>query len=51
MKSGVTNQDVSGQNEFTDWGVRLAHAFSDKFAIKATYSNIEGTDWEAADSR
>ena len=51
VKSGVTNQDVSGQNEFTDWGVRLAHAFSDKFAIKATYSNIEGTDWEAADSR
>ena len=32
-------------------GVRLAHAFSDKFAIKATYSNIEGTDWEAADIR
>ena len=51
VKSGVTNQDVSGQNEFTDWGVRLAHAFSDKFAIKATYSNIEGTDWEAADTR
>jgi len=51
VKSGVTSQDVSGQNEFTDWGVRLAHAFSDKFAIKATYSNIEGTDWEAADSR
>ena len=51
VKSGVTSQDVSGQNEFTDWGVRLAHAFSDKFAIKATYSNIEGTDWEAADKR
>ena len=51
VKSGVTSQDVSGQNEFTDWGVRLAHAFSDKFAIKATYSNIEGTDWEAADIR
>ena len=51
VKSGVTSQDVSGQNEFTDWGVRLAHAFSDKFAIKATYSNIEGTDWEAADTR
>lgn len=51
VKSGITSQDVSGQNEFTDWGVRLAHAFSDKFAIKATYSNIEGTDWEAADTR
>ena len=51
VKSGVTSQDVSGQNEFTDWGVRLAHAFSDKFAIKATYSKIEGTDWEAADTR
>ena len=51
VKSGVTNQGVSGQNEFTDWGVRFAHAFSDKFAIKATYSNIEGTDWEAADKR
>ena len=51
VKSGVTSQGVSGQNEFTDWGVRIAHAFSDKFAIKATYSNIEGTDWEAADTR
>jgi len=51
VKSGVTSQDVSGQNEFTDWGVRIAHAFSDKFAIKATFSNIEGTDWEAADTR
>lgn len=51
VKSGITSQDVSGQNEFTDLGVRLAHAFSDKFAIKATYSNIEGTDWEAADTR
>jgi len=51
VKSGVTSQDVSGQNEFTDWGVRIAHAFSDKFAIKATYSNIEGTDWEAGDMR
>ena len=51
VKSGVTSQDVSGQNEFTDWGVRIAHSFSDKFAIKATYSNIQGTDWEAADKR
>ena len=51
VKSGITSQDVSGQNEFTDWGVRIAHAFSDKFAIKATYSNIQGTDWEAADNR
>ena len=31
--------------------MRIAHAFSDKFAIKATFSNIEGTDWEAADTR
>ncbi len=51
VKSGITSQDVSGQNEFTDVGIRIAHAFSDKFAIKATYSNIEGTDWEAADTR
>jgi iron complex outermembrane receptor protein len=51
VKSGITSQDVSGQNEFTDVGIRIAHAFSDKFAIKATYSSIKGTDWEAADTR
>jgi outer membrane receptor protein involved in Fe transport len=50
-KSGYTEQDVAGQNDFYDWGIRMAHAFSDKFAVKATFSTIRGTDWAAADKR
>ena len=50
-KSGYTQQEVAGDNDFSDWGVRMAHAFSDKFAVKATFSAIRGTDWAAADTR
>lgn len=50
-KSGYTQQEVAGQNDFYDWGIRMAHAFNDKFAVKATFSTIRGTDWGAADKR
>ena len=32
-------------------GIRIAHAFSDKFAAKATLSYLKGTEWYAADYR
>ena len=47
--NGVTSQDVSGDNHYYDLGVRFAKAFTDKFAVKATISYVEGQDWGADD--
>lgn len=47
-KQGFTSQDAAGTNPFYDFGVRLAHKFSDKWAAKANFSYLEGTDWYAA---
>ena len=46
-KQGITSQDAAGTNPFYDLGVRLAHKFSDKFAAKANFSYLKGTDWYA----
>lgn len=51
VKGGVTSQEAAGVNEYVDLGVRLAHAFSEKFAAKATISYLEGTEWHATDNR
>ena len=51
VKSGVTSQEAAGNNEYIDMGIRIAHAFSDKFAAKATLSYLKGTEWYAADYR
>ncbi len=50
-KTGVTSQDAGGDNSFYDLGIRIAKAFSDKFAAKANISYISGTDWFATDTR
>ena len=50
-KSGVTSQDAAGDNAYYDIGFRIAHAFSDKFAAKATISYMDGTEWFATDYR
>ncbi len=47
IKSGMTSQDAAGDHVFYDFGVRVAHAFSDKFAAKANFSYLKGTDWYA----
>ena len=47
FKTGFTQQDAAGSNEYYDFGVRAAHAFSDKFAIKANFSFLQGEDWHA----
>lgn len=49
VKTGTTNQDEGGSNPFTDFGFRMAHVFSDKFAAKASFSMVEATDWHATD--
>jgi iron complex outermembrane recepter protein len=51
LKGGMTSQEAGGNNEFTDFNIRMAYAFSDKFAAKATLSVLQGTDWFATDYR
>ena len=46
-KSGLTSQEAAGNNMYYDFGVRAAHAFSDKFAAKVTFSFLQGEDWHA----
>ena len=50
LKSGLTVQEAAGDNKFYDVGIRIAHAFSEKFAVKATFSYLRGTDWYATDT-
>ena len=46
-KYGNTSQNAAGSNEFYDYGIRMAHAFSPHFAAKANFSFLSGTDWYA----
>ena len=47
MKTGLTSQDAAGDNTYYDFGIRAAHAFSDKLAVKANFSYMRGEDWHA----
>lgn len=47
IKQGVTSQEASGTNSYTDVGIRAAHKFSDKFAVKWNFGYLDGTDWAA----
>lgn len=49
IKSGVTSQDAAGTNNYVDTSIRMAYAFSDYFAAKATVSYLKGTEWYAVD--
>ncbi len=46
-KAGMTSQEAAGDNQYYDFGIRAAHAFSDKFAVKANFSYLRGEDWHA----
>lgn len=48
-KTGMTSSDNAGDNKYMDVGLRLAKAFSDKFAAKASISFLNGTEWYATD--
>jgi len=50
-KTGVTQQNAAGNNEFTDFGIRMATKLGDKWAVKATFSHKQGTEWAATDYR
>ena len=47
VKQGITSQESAGDNSYTDFGVRVAKKFSDKFAVKANLGYLKGTDWAA----
>lgn len=47
VKRGITSQEAAGDNAYTDFGIRLAHKFSDKFAAKVNFGYLKGTDWAA----
>ncbi|AUC85718.1 hypothetical protein CW731_10655 [Polaribacter sp. ALD11] len=50
-KQGLTSQAAAGDNNFYDVSIRMAHAFSNKLAAKATLSYLKGTEWFATDYR
>jgi len=47
IKRGITSQKAAGDNAYTDVGIRAAHKFSDKFAVKVNFGYLKGTDWAA----
>ncbi len=47
IKRGVTTQDAAGANPYTDFSIRMAHKFNDKFAAKVNFGYLKGTDWAA----
>jgi len=47
LKHGITSQEAAGDNEYTDFGIRMAHKFNDKFAAKVNFGYLKGTDWAA----
>ena len=48
-KTGYTVQGAAGTNEYSDYGVRIAKRFSDKLAMKANFTFMQGEDWHAND--
>ncbi|WP_372937952.1 TonB-dependent receptor [Seonamhaeicola sp.] len=46
-KQGITSQESAGDNSYTDFGIRMAHKFSNKFAAKVNFGYLKGTDWAA----
>ena len=50
-KYGITSQEAAGDNNFHDVNMRMAYAFSDKLAAKASFSYLKGTEWFATDTR
>jgi len=48
---GKTNQKLAGDNDYYDFGIRAAHAFSEVFAAKANFTYLRATEWVAGDER
>ncbi|MEO7976161.1 carboxypeptidase-like regulatory domain-containing protein [Flavobacterium sp.] len=50
-KYGQTTQNAAGTNDYNDFGIRAAKAFTKHFALKANFTYMEATEWIAADNR
>ena len=50
-KYGQTSQDAAGTNDYNDFGIRAAKAFTKHFALKANFTYMEASEWIAADTR
>jgi iron complex outermembrane recepter protein len=51
FKYGQTTQKAVGTKDYYDFGIRAAHAFSDKFALKGNFTYLQATEWIASDPR
>ena len=49
FKGGVTNSDAGGSDPFTQYSIRYAKAFNNKFAFKLNFSMLQATDWLSND--
>ena len=50
-KYGQTSQDAAGTNDYNDFGIRAAKAFTKHFAFKANFTYMEASEWIADDTR
>lgn len=50
-KYGITSQDVAGDRDYWDFGIRAAKAFTKHFAAKANFTYNRATEWMADDTR
>jgi outer membrane receptor protein involved in Fe transport len=51
IKKGITSQESAGDNNYTDFGIRGAYKFSEKFAAKINFGWLKGTDWQATSEK
>ena len=45
VKVGMTNSKAAGSDPLTQYSLRYAKAFNDKFAFKVNFSYLQATDW------
>jgi outer membrane receptor protein involved in Fe transport len=50
-KYGQTTQKAAGTNDYNDFGIRAAKAFTKHFAMKANFTYMEASEWIANDTR
>ncbi|OYU83620.1 MAG: hypothetical protein CFE24_10560 [Flavobacterium sp. BFFFF2] len=51
FKYGQTHQELAGTNDYWDFGVRAAKAFTKHFAVKANFTYMKAKEWMAGDLR
>lgn len=49
LKAGITNSDAGESNPLTQYSLRYAKAFNNKFAFKVNFSLLQATDWTSND--